>query len=41
MTGEYFYHLKRMKPNPQAHDSGLQDRVIAICADISHIMLPA
>jgi NAD(P)-dependent dehydrogenase (short-subunit alcohol dehydrogenase family) len=41
VTGEYFYHLKRMKPNPQARDSALQDRLIAICADISHIMLPA
>ena len=41
VTGEYFYHLKRMKPNSQAHDSGLQDRLIAICAEISHITLPA
>jgi NAD(P)-dependent dehydrogenase (short-subunit alcohol dehydrogenase family) len=40
VTGEYFYHLKRMKPNSQAHDAGLQDRLIAICAEISHITLP-
>ena len=35
VTGEYFYHLGRMKPNPQAHDPALQDRLIAICAEIS------
>jgi NAD(P)-dependent dehydrogenase (short-subunit alcohol dehydrogenase family) len=41
ITGEYFYHLKRMEPNAQARDLGLQDRLIAICAEISHITLPA
>jgi len=41
VTGQYFYHMKRKKPNSQAHDSGLQDRLIAICAQISHITLPA
>jgi NAD(P)-dependent dehydrogenase (short-subunit alcohol dehydrogenase family) len=41
VTGEYFYHLKRMEPNSQAHDLGLQDRLIAICAEISHVTLPA
>jgi NAD(P)-dependent dehydrogenase (short-subunit alcohol dehydrogenase family) len=41
VTGEYFYHLKRRRPNPQAHDSALQDRLMAICAEISQIMLPA
>jgi NAD(P)-dependent dehydrogenase (short-subunit alcohol dehydrogenase family) len=41
VTGEYFYHLKRMDPNPQAHDPFLQDRLIAICADISGVALPA
>jgi NAD(P)-dependent dehydrogenase (short-subunit alcohol dehydrogenase family) len=35
VTGKYFYHLRRMEPNPQAHDAALQDRLIAICADIS------
>ncbi|MFB2567733.1 SDR family oxidoreductase, partial [Rhizobium sp. IMFF44] len=29
VTGEYFYHLKRRTANPQAHDSALQDRLIA------------
>jgi NAD(P)-dependent dehydrogenase (short-subunit alcohol dehydrogenase family) len=40
-TGQHFYHLKRMEPNPQAHDGALQDRLIAICADISSVVLSA
>jgi NAD(P)-dependent dehydrogenase (short-subunit alcohol dehydrogenase family) len=39
VTGRYFYHLKRMEPNPQSHDVALQDRLIAICADISGVAL--
>ncbi|MGB6306957.1 MAG: SDR family NAD(P)-dependent oxidoreductase [Steroidobacteraceae bacterium] len=41
VSGDYFYHLQRMKPNAQARDPDLQDRLIAICAEISHITLPA
>jgi hypothetical protein len=33
VTGQYFYHLKRMEPNAQAQDPALQDRLIAICAE--------
>ncbi|GGA02625.1 hypothetical protein [Dyella caseinilytica] len=40
VTGKYFYHLKRMKPNPQAYDVALQDRLAAICAEISGVTLP-
>jgi len=40
ITGKYFYHLKRMEANPQAHDPALQDRLLAICADISGVALP-
>jgi NAD(P)-dependent dehydrogenase (short-subunit alcohol dehydrogenase family) len=40
VTGEYFYHLKRMTPNPQAEDPALQDRLVAICAEISGVALP-
>ena len=40
VTGKYFHHLKRMEPNPQAQDPALQDRLIAICADISGVTLP-
>ena len=41
VSGKYFYHLKRMQPNPQAYEPALQDRLIAICAEISGIALPA
>lgn len=40
VTGEYFYHMKCMAPNPQAHDAKLQDRLIEICAEISGVALP-
>ncbi len=41
VTGRYFYHLKRMQPNPQADNQALQDRLIAICKDLSGVALPA
>jgi NAD(P)-dependent dehydrogenase (short-subunit alcohol dehydrogenase family) len=41
VTGQYFYHLKHRKPNAQAHDARLQDRLLAICAEISGVVLPA
>jgi NAD(P)-dependent dehydrogenase (short-subunit alcohol dehydrogenase family) len=41
VTGQYFYHLKHRKPNPEARDAALQDRLIAICAEISGVALPA
>ncbi|HTC53178.1 MAG TPA: SDR family NAD(P)-dependent oxidoreductase [Steroidobacteraceae bacterium] len=40
VTGKYFYHLKRMEANSQAHDPVLQDRLIAICAELSGVTLP-
>ena len=40
VTGKYFYHLRRMQPNSQAHDPVLQDRLIGICAEISGVNLP-
>jgi NAD(P)-dependent dehydrogenase (short-subunit alcohol dehydrogenase family) len=40
VTGGYFYHLKPKAPSPQANDPALQDRLIAICADISGVALP-
>jgi hypothetical protein len=39
-NGQVFYHLKRMDPSPQANDPALQDRLIAICAEISGDTLP-
>jgi hypothetical protein len=41
VTGEYFYHMKRMSPNPQALDPRLQDRLTALCTEISGVTLPA
>jgi NAD(P)-dependent dehydrogenase (short-subunit alcohol dehydrogenase family) len=41
VTGGYFYHLKPTAPSPQSNDPTLQDRLIAICADISGVALPA
>jgi NAD(P)-dependent dehydrogenase (short-subunit alcohol dehydrogenase family) len=41
VTGRYFYHLKRMAPNPQADDQALQDRLMATCKEISGVALPA
>jgi NAD(P)-dependent dehydrogenase (short-subunit alcohol dehydrogenase family) len=40
VSGKYFYHLRPREPNPQAHDPALQDRLIAICAEISGVPLP-
>jgi NAD(P)-dependent dehydrogenase (short-subunit alcohol dehydrogenase family) len=40
VTGKYFYHLRGTAPNPQARDPALQDRLIAICAEISGVDLP-
>lgn len=41
VTGEYFYHIKHRAANPQARDPDLQDRLLAICAEISGVALPA
>jgi NAD(P)-dependent dehydrogenase (short-subunit alcohol dehydrogenase family) len=41
VTGRYFYHLKCRKPNPQAYDVALQDRLVAICMESSGVVLPA
>jgi NAD(P)-dependent dehydrogenase (short-subunit alcohol dehydrogenase family) len=41
VTGGYFYHLRPLAPSPQARKAILQDRLIAICADISSVALPA
>ena len=38
-TGGYFYHLQGREPNPEARDVTLQDRLIAICREISGIDL--
>jgi NAD(P)-dependent dehydrogenase (short-subunit alcohol dehydrogenase family) len=40
VTGQYFYHLKRREPNAQTHDATLQDCLLAICTEISGVVLP-
>lgn len=40
VSGRYFYHLKPLAANPQAHNLALQARLLAICAEISGIALP-
>ena len=40
VTGQYFYHLRSLTPNPQAEDVALQDRLIALCAKLSGVHLP-
>jgi NAD(P)-dependent dehydrogenase (short-subunit alcohol dehydrogenase family) len=40
VTGRYFYHLSALAPNPQAKSAALQDRLIAICAELSGVTLP-
>jgi len=40
VTGEYFFHLRRRPPNPQAHDTALQNKLIAACERISSIRWP-
>jgi NAD(P)-dependent dehydrogenase (short-subunit alcohol dehydrogenase family) len=41
VTGHYFYHLSPLAPNPQANNVALQDRLVAICAELSGVLLPA
>jgi NAD(P)-dependent dehydrogenase (short-subunit alcohol dehydrogenase family) len=40
VTGHYFYHLGPLAPNPQTKDGVLQDRLIAICGELSGVPLP-
>ncbi len=40
VTGEYFHHLRPRKPNPQAYDVALQDRLIDTCEKLSKVSFP-
>jgi NAD(P)-dependent dehydrogenase (short-subunit alcohol dehydrogenase family) len=40
VTGRYFFHLRPLAPNPQANNAALQDRLIAICADLTGVPFP-
>ncbi len=41
VTGRYFYHLRPLTPSPQAKDIVLQNRLIAICEELSKVHVPA
>jgi hypothetical protein len=40
VTGQYFYHLHPLAPNPQAKTPARQDRLVEICAELSGVSLP-
>jgi NAD(P)-dependent dehydrogenase (short-subunit alcohol dehydrogenase family) len=40
VTGEYFFHLKRLSPDPKTRDTGLQDQLIVACERISSVRWP-
>ena len=40
VTGEYFYHMRRRAPNPEARDDGQQERLIEACRRLSGVALP-
>jgi len=41
VSGQYFRHRQRMDANPQALEVELQEQLMAICAEISGVHLPA
>ncbi|HTY51411.1 MAG TPA: SDR family NAD(P)-dependent oxidoreductase [Steroidobacteraceae bacterium] len=41
VSGQYFYHLKRRAADPAASDPQVQERLLAECARISGVALPA
>ena len=41
VTGEYFYHQKLKAANPITRDISVQDELLAACARISGVALPA
>jgi NAD(P)-dependent dehydrogenase (short-subunit alcohol dehydrogenase family) len=40
VSGRYFYHMRSRSPNPVAQDPDLQDRLVAVCQDLSGLALP-
>ena len=41
VTGEYFYHMRPLQPNPEAYDTALQDGLVDACARLSGVKLRA
>jgi NAD(P)-dependent dehydrogenase (short-subunit alcohol dehydrogenase family) len=40
VTGQYFKRRRSLRANEQAYDAGLQDRLLAACAELSGVDLP-
>ncbi len=40
VTGEHFFHLRQRDPLPASRDAARQDRLLAICEELSGIALP-
>jgi NAD(P)-dependent dehydrogenase (short-subunit alcohol dehydrogenase family) len=40
VTGHYFKRRTALTANPQAYDESLQDRLLALCADLTGVKLP-
>lgn len=40
VTGKYFYHQKERNCNPEANDVKLQDKLLAVCKEITGISFP-
>jgi NAD(P)-dependent dehydrogenase (short-subunit alcohol dehydrogenase family) len=41
VSGRYFKRRQELRANPQAYDTGLQDRLLAACAELSGVDFPA
>ena len=39
VTGQYFFHMKRRAVHPAAHDSKIQDKLLAACKEMSGLEL--
>jgi NAD(P)-dependent dehydrogenase (short-subunit alcohol dehydrogenase family) len=40
VTGQYFYHMKRRAADPAAANPAIQDRLLAVCAELSGVPFP-
>jgi hypothetical protein len=41
VSGQYFYHLQRRAAHPAASDPAIQQQLLAACARLSGVTLPA
>jgi len=40
VTGKLFFHMKPRKPNPAAHDEAKQEKLLAVCREVSEVEMP-